>query len=101
MSTTEPARLRINRALAKRMRERLPTSLRIHYVDRERVRSLSLVLPLPAAWRARPAARLVATFCALYAKKRGAPLRGTVLRDLGAKTILEAARCGELRVCAG
>ena len=103
-STTEAARLRINRALARVMRRNLPTRLRLHYVDDEKERSLSLVLPLPAAWRARPAAKLVATFNALYAKKRGALLRGAALRDLrgndlGSRTILEAARCGELRVC--
>ena len=104
LSTTEAARLRINRALARVMRRNLPTRLRLHYVDEEKERSLSLVLPLPAAWRARPAAKLVATFNALYAKKRGALLRGAALRDLrgndlGSGTILEAARCGELRVC--
>ena len=104
MSTTEAARLRINRALARVMRKNLPKQLRLHYVDDEKERSLSLVLPLPAAWRARPAAKLVATFNALYAKKRGALLRGAALRDLrgndlGSRTILEAARCGELRVC--
>ena len=104
LSTTEAARLRINRALARVMRRNFPTRLRLHYVDEEKERSLSLVLPLPAAWRARPAAKLVATFNALYAKKRGALLRGAALRDLrgndlGSRTILEAARCGELRVC--
>ena len=104
MSTTEAARLRINRALARVMRRNFPTQLRLHYVDDEKERSLSLVLPLPAAWRARPAAKLVATFNALYAKKRGAFLKGAALRDLrgndlGSRTILEAARCGELRVC--
>ena len=104
LSTTEAARLRINRALARVMRRNFPTQLRLHYVDDEKERSLSLVLPLPAAWRARPAAKLVATFNALYAKKRGALLRGAALRDLrgndlGSRTILEAARCGELRVC--
>mgnify|MGYP002033486887 CR=1 FL=1 len=104
LSTTEAARLRINRALARVMRRNFPTRLRLHYVDEEKERSLSLVLPLPAAWRARPAAKLVATFNALYAKKRGALLRGAALRDLrgndlGERTILEAARCGELRVC--
>ena len=104
MSTTEAARLRINRALARVMRRNFPTRLRLHYVDDEKERSLSLVLPLPAAWRARPAAKLVATFNALYAKKRGAFLKGAALRDLrgndlGSRTILEAARCGELRVC--
>ena len=104
LSTTEAARLRINRALARVMRRNFPTRLRLHYVDEEKERSLSLVLPLPAAWRARPAAKLVATFNALYAKKRGALLKGAALRDLrgndlGSRTILEAARCGELRVC--
>ena len=104
LSTTEAARLRINRALARVMRRNFPTQLRLHYVDEAKERSLSLVLPLPAAWRARPAAKLVATFNALYAKKRGAFLKGAALRDLrgndlGSRTILEAARCGELRVC--
>ena len=104
LSTTEAARLRINRALARVMRKNLPKQLRLHYVDDEKERSLSLVLPLPTAWRARPAAKLVATFNALYAKKRGVLLRGAALRDLrgndlGERTILEAARCGELRVC--
>ena len=69
--TTEAARLRINRALARVMRRNFPTQLRLHYVDEAKERSLSLVLPLPAAaGAARGEAR--GDVHALYAKKRGA-----------------------------